>query len=157
MKKAAFTLVELLVVIGIIGALASLLVPNFMAARERARDAQRKSDLRQLQKALELYKQDQTNSQYPATDSFLANPGYCWSSGGTGSSCPAGTVYMSKVPGDPKTSTPTQYYYARNGSDPQQYNLCACLENKADADATSGNCSGSYTCTSGKYILVSQP
>jgi general secretion pathway protein G len=59
MMKKGFTLIELLVVIAIIGMLSALLVPNFMGARERARDAQRKSDLKQIQKALEMYRQDQ--------------------------------------------------------------------------------------------------
>jgi general secretion pathway protein G len=61
MMKKGFTLIELLVVIAIIGMLSALLVPNFMGARERARDAQRKSDLKQIQKALEMYRQDQTS------------------------------------------------------------------------------------------------
>ncbi|PIU36636.1 prepilin-type cleavage/methylation domain-containing protein, partial [Candidatus Roizmanbacteria bacterium CG07_land_8_20_14_0_80_34_15] len=58
--KHGFTLIELLVVIAIIGSLSALFLPNFMAARERARDTQRKSDLRQIQKALEMHKQDQS-------------------------------------------------------------------------------------------------
>jgi len=37
--KKAFTLIELLVVIAIIGMLSALFLPNFMGARERARDA----------------------------------------------------------------------------------------------------------------------
>ena len=65
--KKAFTLIELLVVIAIIGSLSALFLPNFMAVRERARDSQRKSDLKQIQKAFELYKQDQTPTAFPET------------------------------------------------------------------------------------------
>jgi len=50
MRKRGFTLIELLVVISIIGLLAALIVVNFNAARERARDVQRKSDLDQVKK-----------------------------------------------------------------------------------------------------------
>ena len=50
--QKAFTLVELLVVISLIGILATLVLANLNSARERARDAERKSDLRNIQTAL---------------------------------------------------------------------------------------------------------
>ncbi|MDP2672104.1 MAG: type II secretion system protein, partial [Candidatus Daviesbacteria bacterium] len=49
-----FTLIELLVAIAIIGILSSFLLSNFVGVRQRARDGVRKSDLRQIQSALEL-------------------------------------------------------------------------------------------------------
>ncbi len=61
-----FTLIELLVVISIIGILATLLIANLGGIRERARDAQRKNDLNQIQKALEMYKNSQDPPTYPA-------------------------------------------------------------------------------------------
>ena len=48
-------MVELLVVISIIGILATLVLANYNAARSRARDTQRKSDLKQYQTAIENY------------------------------------------------------------------------------------------------------
>jgi len=66
MRKKGFTLIELLVVISIIGLLAALIVVNFNAARERARDVQRKSDLDQVKKALRMYYND--NNFYPTDD-----------------------------------------------------------------------------------------
>jgi len=144
MNKKGFTLIELLVVIGIIGMLSALLVPNFMGARERARDAQRKSDLKQIQKALEMYRQDQNPPAYPtATTSRF---GIC--GGQFGST----TIYMNKIPCDPLGPTP--YYYLPNNTN-LTYTLCACIENKADPEATAGNCSN--TCPSGitkNYIVV---
>lgn len=65
MKQSArgFTLIELLVTIAIIGLLATFLIPNYIEARVRARDAQRKSDLRTIQTALEAYQND--HGEYP--------------------------------------------------------------------------------------------
>jgi general secretion pathway protein G len=153
-SKVGFTLIELLVVIAIIGSLSALFLPNFMAARERARDSQRKSDLRQIQKAFELYKQDQTDSSFPATASFPA-VNSCWSSE---TDC-TGNIYMNKFPGDPNRSPTNSYYYTR-GIDTTTYILCACLENKADPDGTTGDCDPTYSCGSDvnrKYYKINQP
>ncbi len=54
-KQKGFTLLELLVVIGIIGLLASILVINLTSARRRARDTKRVADIRSLQTAAEDY------------------------------------------------------------------------------------------------------
>jgi len=51
---AGFTLIELLVVIAIIGLLSSLAVVSLNSARQKARDARRVSDVRQLATLLEL-------------------------------------------------------------------------------------------------------
>lgn len=148
--QKSFTLIELLVVIAIIGGLSSILLPNFMGARERARDAQRKSDLKQMQKALEMYKQDQTYPLYPTPTGGVAANGL-----GTCNSPFEGTsVYLNKMPCDPSGSTP---YYFDPDNPSLTYTLCACLENQADPDADNGDCDGTYTCSSGKKYVVNQP
>jgi prepilin-type N-terminal cleavage/methylation domain-containing protein len=53
--STGFTLVELLVVITIIGVLSSTVLAGMSSARERSRDAARISQLREVQKALEIY------------------------------------------------------------------------------------------------------
>ena len=54
-RARAFTLVELLVVMGVIGVLASLLLPALGRAREHARRTQCLNNLHQIGKALTLY------------------------------------------------------------------------------------------------------
>lgn len=138
----AFTLIELLVVIAILGGLSALIVPNFMEARKDARDAQRKNDMKQVQRALELYKLDQNPVAYPTA---LPTPGTQWTNGGT-------TVYMSKFPADP-TST-AHYKYTLNNS--LSYSFCACLENAADSQGVACGASCN-TCTSNKCYIVTEP
>ena len=58
-----FTLVELIVVIAIIGILTSIVLANLAGARAGARDDIRKTDLKNLQAAIELYKAQ--NGYYP--------------------------------------------------------------------------------------------
>lgn len=156
-KRFGFTLIELLVVIAIIGALSALLLPNFMGARERARDAQRKNDLKQIQKAFEMYKLDQNPPSYPATIPTLNQ---CWTSEGSAETCPAGNIYINKFPGDPSSSLTMNYYYAVSDL---TYTLGACLENKADPDGVICNPSfvedgnPGYTCSTNKCYYVIQP
>lgn len=58
-----FTLIELLVVVAIIGLLSSVALASLNTAREKSRDARRMSDLRQIQRAMEFYYDD--NGHYP--------------------------------------------------------------------------------------------
>lgn len=62
----AFTLIELLVVIAIIAILAAILFPVFARARESARAASCKSNLRQLGAAIQMYIQDYDEMVPPA-------------------------------------------------------------------------------------------
>jgi len=119
-SKKGFTLIELLIVIAIIGVLATLLMANFIGVRQRARDAQRKSDLRQIQSALEIWRSDK--GAYP--DGSSEYPGSC----GPGASLQSGsTTYMTTVPCDPNGA---KYVYTGGGV---SYTLYACLENSGDS------------------------
>ena len=65
-KKKGFTLIELLVVIAIIGILSAIGLVALNGAREKARDAQRRSDIGQIRTALVLYSDDE-GGVYPNT------------------------------------------------------------------------------------------
>ncbi|HSX48545.1 MAG TPA: prepilin-type N-terminal cleavage/methylation domain-containing protein [Candidatus Nanoarchaeia archaeon] len=65
-KESGFTLIELIIVMVIIGILVLLLLPNLSSGPKRARDSQRKSDLRTVQSALEHYHADK--NAYPSGD-----------------------------------------------------------------------------------------
>ncbi len=62
--KRAFTLIELLIVVAIIGLLASIAVPNFVNAWNRAKVARAKADLRTLATALDMYRLEHGNYPY---------------------------------------------------------------------------------------------
>lgn len=64
-RQRAFTLIELLIVITIIGILAVSLLPRLMGGTALARDASRKADLNQIATALEFYYS--SNASYPGT------------------------------------------------------------------------------------------
>jgi len=63
-KDRGFTLIELLVVITIIGILAAIALPNYIKAKDKAREAEVKSNVHTIQIALERYATDHSG-QYP--------------------------------------------------------------------------------------------
>jgi type II secretion system protein G len=136
-SQKGFTLIELLVVISVIGVLTSIVTANIVGVRERARDAERKSEMAQVQTALEFYRADV--GSYPATATY------------NGISCNAalanaGITYIQNMPCDPPTNT-TKYTYSLSGS---AYTLRVCLENENDSqkDTTNSGCGAgtwSYT------------
>lgn len=138
--SSGFTLIELLVVIAIISILSALLMANFIGVRQRGRDAQRKSDLRQIQAALEYYRSDYGG--YPVS---------IYTAGCFGAFTGAnGTTYMGKVPCDPIDKT-TQYAYSYNSSN-NTYSLYACLENVNDIDKDAADGAAGDLCTSSGVV-----
>ena len=73
-NKNGFTLLELLIVIAIIGILTALATVSYSSAQKKARDAQRKSDLKAIQNAMEQYYAD-NNGSYPVDPDGCVSPG----------------------------------------------------------------------------------
>ncbi|WP_347291429.1 type II secretion system major pseudopilin GspG [Kluyvera georgiana] len=69
-RQRGFTLLEIMVVIVILGILASLVVPNLMGNKEKADRQKAVSDIVALESALDMYKLD--NNQYPTTEQGMA-------------------------------------------------------------------------------------
>lgn len=114
-NKKAFTLIELLVVISIIGILAALAMVSFTGPQRQARDAGRKSDLRQYSTSLEEYA-NKNNGLYPVRGAVSASSTLCSDLGLTG--CPE----------DPKNASDATFIY-RYQSDGTYYVLWGKLEN----------------------------
>lgn len=123
-----FTLVELLVVISIISVLATVMIASFRSSQARGRDTQRKSDLKQISNALELYYSDY--NKYPAS---TPPQGLSWGSELTDGK----TIYFKVLPKDPIEA---QNYFYRVDTDRQKFQLYAHLENKEDINCIEGNC-----------------
>jgi len=118
MNRKAFTLIELLIVIIILGILAALISGNFFTSLKKGRDAKRKADFEQIQRALEMYYEDKKT--YPVTAGLTFGSKFC-----ENNPCGASDkVYMQKVPNDPISGK--DYEYVSTGTD---YKLFACLEN----------------------------
>lgn len=134
-----FTLVELLVVMAILGILAVITLANFSTSQAKARDAQRKSDLKQISIALEAYYAD--HGAYPVSGTSgdagkimscgCATPTACaWGGSSDREFCDtSNTVYMKEIPDD--TVSGRHYCYYSGGS---FWRLYAILENTRDLD-----------------------
>ncbi|MEI7452084.1 MAG: prepilin-type N-terminal cleavage/methylation domain-containing protein [Candidatus Falkowbacteria bacterium] len=115
MKKKAFTLIELLIVIAIIGLLATLSVIALNNARAKSRDAKRVADVKQMQTALELFFNDA--QRYPTTNEIATSPTIAYGS----------NVYMSIIP-TPPTPPAAHVEYTYTSNDINTYTLQYFLE-----------------------------
>lgn len=127
--RNGFTLVELMVVIGLLGVLSLIGMTVYTTSQQRARDARRKTDMETLRQAVELYKAD--NNAYP---------NYTGRTDLTGFKNLLSPTYLSSTnfPTDPQFNTTRTYYYQRTAN--TTYNLCARLEKPVPGvDAVCGN------------------
>ncbi len=103
-SNRGFTIVELLIVIVVIGILAAITIVAYNGIQQRARDADRMTDISSIKKAIEIYNVE--TGTYPAVCS------------GDDSGCSANLLatpllpYIKVIPLDPQTPTKT-YDYVR--------------------------------------------
>jgi len=175
-KKKGFTLIELLVVISIIGLLSSIVLTALNDARTKARDAQRIQTLKEIQKALTLYREE--NGNYPVATSFFGANLYYSPSWNSLSNDLAN--FMPTVPEDPTNSSlpPSRwssgpgyaYWTTSNGS---KYQLMGRLEANHQLGCSNTNytatvpfsfwgpllgtslCSGLYATTNANLYVIS--
>lgn len=116
-KYSSFSLIELLVVMTIMGIIATLGLMAFSQGQKKARDATRKENLSSVRKALEMYYNDK--GAYPVTGLLV------W-----GSPFVVGTTtYMAKLPTDPGGGN---YVYKTMNVD-KDFAIFARLDNTQDA------------------------
>jgi len=109
-SRRAFTLIELLIVVAIIGILAAIAVPNFLNAQMRANIAKVQSDHKSLGTALNMYLLD--NNSYPG-DHDLDN----YMNGECGLfKLTTPISYMSSLPHDPFVNRKARLYISQTGN-----------------------------------------
>jgi general secretion pathway protein G len=108
-RSEGFTLIEILVVVFIIGLLATIVSVNVIGQTDNARVTKAKADLKQLEQGLHLYKLD--NGIYPTTEQGLAALVQRPSSGPQPRKYNA-EGYVEKIPDDPWGN---RYVYLSDG------------------------------------------
>ena len=144
--RKSFTLIELIIVIGIIAVLSALGATSYSGFQKNARDTRRKADLETITSALNAYYA--VNNRYPAAGTCAAGVAIttCSVNSTSSSSWISALVtsgYLEALPQDPINNaaapwdaTNNNYSYAYGGVDTngQNYDLTARLENTDDPD-----------------------
>ncbi len=113
LHNTGFTLIELMIVVVILGLLATIIMPKILDRPEQARRMKTKVDIRSIESALALFKTD--TGRFPTTSEGLevlvSNPGIKgYNADG----------YLDKVPSDPWG---TRYVYISPGMNNRNYDL----------------------------------
>jgi len=135
--RKAFTLIELLVVIAIIGILVGIVFVSMGGARQKGRDANRQSVIRQISTAMELCYQDPACGSGP--ESY-----YAWTATTSLDGTSIGTstnVYLT-IPDDPLYDYTAAANASTSGERTQKYCIYIQLEG------------GGFSCTSNRGTAV---
>jgi general secretion pathway protein G len=124
MNKKAFTLIELMLVVIIIGVLAAMVMPRLVGRSEQARAEASRADIANIALALDLFEMD--NDHHPTAEEGLAalrvNPSALpkWKG-----------PYLKKEPKDPWARP---YYYKSPGTHNSDYDLYSAGPNGIEGD-----------------------
>ncbi|HOM33012.1 MAG TPA: prepilin-type N-terminal cleavage/methylation domain-containing protein [Candidatus Paceibacterota bacterium] len=144
-KNKGFTLIEMLVVVAVIGLLASLILVGLSGFRTRGRDTRRIADIKEVQNGLEVYYMK--NGTYP----IIQDSATGWNELEKALT----TAGINQIPNDPNAPTKTYYY----SSDGQHYVIGVELEdldsNKAllDKDVDNGDETYGVDCDDPIYCI----
>lgn len=133
---AGFTLMELLIAITIMLIISGVSLSSFWQSQKKSRDSQRKSELAQITRALELFNED--FAEYPDSSGGLiigcqnaaggAMVACSWESEFKAYPRDVEVIYMKELPADPGNSY--GYYYVKAD---EEFYLYSVLENDQDA------------------------
>jgi general secretion pathway protein G len=139
--KKGFTLIELIIVMSIIAILAIASVSSYTNSLKISRDNQRKSDLRKIMTALQVYYTQY--GKYPPPGGVCSYGSYCFvQSTAANPWIPSlDTNYISSLPKDPLNNgnypwvaNGYTYVYGNVSLEGQTFDLLTQLENKNDDD-----------------------
>ena len=119
-KQRGFSLIELLIVVGILVLLAIISVVALNDQQAKARDAKRISDVRQIRTALEFYSSDENEYPIRPNPVVLGQDGQeklCSKAEGgfvaASVECKTESTYMNKIPTDPMSDR--KYVFTSDG------------------------------------------
>jgi general secretion pathway protein G len=135
-NQDGFTLIEIMVVILILGLLATIVVQSLRGAADKAKHTKAQADMAELKTALDRYYLD--NGFYPTTDQGLNSLVSPPSSGRTPANYEAGG-YIERLPSDPWGN---QYFYQSDGN---SYSLKSFGKGGTDGSDTSGQIDASQS------------
>jgi len=140
MKRRAFTLYEVLVVVAILGILAAVVLPTFQGQAESARESAAKDSLKTMRIQIELYKL-QHDGTPPGYVNGSTAPTMLLALQFTATTSVTGAVSTSKVP---STSYPHGPYIKKLPENPfnNLTNIAYVTEGTAFSDAVDGTSSG---------------
>jgi prepilin-type N-terminal cleavage/methylation domain-containing protein len=148
-SRKGFTLVEILIVLAIIGILASVALVGLGPIQRRGRDARRVQDLKQVQSALELF--FNKNGCYPGGGNACGSVPASWAE--LKAQLQGASIGVNNIPVDPLSSRD----YGYNSTDGTSYVIYADLEedNQTILKTSSPDSNGSSGCgknvSAGKY------
>ena len=158
-----FTIVELLLVIVVIGILATLVTYNYTSTQARSRDSKRTTDAKAIEAALELYRSE--NTGYPASTTATQVGGASTASWETSGAAQTGTFmsalknygFSTGVPIDPTNNTLTSsgktyryktYVAGTNGCDATKGDYYVFVVNDLESITGTSPLSPGFSCSS---------